>query len=227
MKVKDCNADLFADLQKYVEKIAQEPGVKLESENVLAEKFGVTRYRIRKALDRLRQVGVLDSVKRRGSIVKSVDQSALSENLTLQMNVARFNEDEYNEARAVLECAVIPLVCKRQTPALIGSLTDEVAAVRAFANSPLKADKHLMNFHLLLIQGCGNRVLQTLSSIVIRYFSSTHELIENAPTSYFLEAASRLEDIIFSIKASNPDKTVKLLNQYLVRYRSYKDNKTK
>ena len=68
-----------------------------------------------------------------------------------------------------------------------------------------------MNFHLLLIQGCGNRVLQTLSSIVIRYFSSTHELIENAPTSYFLEAASRLEDIIFSIKASNPDKTVKLL----------------
>ena len=79
MKVKDCNADLFADLQKYVEKIAQEPGAKLESENVLAEKFGVTRYRIRKALDRLRQIGVLDSVKRRGSIVKSVDQSALSE----------------------------------------------------------------------------------------------------------------------------------------------------
>lgn len=225
MKEVKHHDDVSLLLQKYVEKKALEPGAKLESETILAERFGVTRYKIRKALNRLRQIGVLDSVKRRGSVVKNVDQTALSQNLSLQMNVARFNHEEYSEARSVLECAIIPLVCKRQTPALIGSLEDEVAAVRAYSDSPSEADKHLMNFHLLLIQGCGNRVLQTLSSIVIRYFASTHSFIADAPVSYFLEAADKLSEIVAAIKSNNVHRSGKLLGQYLVDYRMYVKNK--
>lgn len=65
MKEVKQHDDVSLLLQKYVEKKALEPGAKLESETMLAERFGVTRYKIRKALNRLRQIGVLDSVKRR------------------------------------------------------------------------------------------------------------------------------------------------------------------
>ena len=213
--------ELFKALQQYVEKIALQPGAKLESETVLAQKFSVSRYRIRQVLERLRQMGILDRVKRRGSVVKNVDQMALSNNLSMQMHVAGFNQDEYNEARLVLEMGIVPLVCKRQTPALIGSLQDEINAIRSTSNDALLADEHLKNFHIILIQGCGNRVLQTLSSIVVKYFDSTHNLIANAPADYFLQAADELQEIVVALKMKNIRKTAQLLTQYLKKHSEF------
>lgn len=48
------------------------PGFKLESEAQLAERFGVTRYKVRKAIEALNQAGVLERVKHGGSTVRSV-----------------------------------------------------------------------------------------------------------------------------------------------------------
>ena len=166
-------------------------------------------------------MGILDRVKRRGSVVKNVDQMALSNNLSMQMHVAGFNQDEYNEARLVLEMGIVPLVCKRQTPALIGSLQDEINAIRSTSNDALLADEHLKNFHIILIQGCGNRVLQTLSSIVVKYFDSTHNLIANAPAEYFLQAADELQAIVASLKVKNVRKTAQLLTQYLKKHSEF------
>ena len=47
------------------------PGFKLESEAQLAERFGVTRYKVRKAIEALNQAGVLERVKHGGSTVRS------------------------------------------------------------------------------------------------------------------------------------------------------------
>ncbi|MCI5896908.1 MAG: FCD domain-containing protein [Sutterella sp.] len=216
--------DFFYIIQKYVESKALEPGAKLENETVLAEKFGVTRYRVRQALERLRQMGILDRVKRRGSVIKNINQHDLSTNLSMQMHVAGFNEEEYHEARSILECAIIPLICKRRTPALIGSLTDEINAIRASSLDPQSADEHLRSFHLKLIQGCGNRVLQTFSSVVIRYFASTHYLVANAPATYFMEVADQLQDVVNAVQNNNPKKAYRLLDNYLKKQTPNFDN---
>ena len=59
------------------------PGFKLESEAQLAERFGVTRYKVRKAIEALNQAGVLERVKHGGSTVRSVTPEELAD-LTIQ-----------------------------------------------------------------------------------------------------------------------------------------------
>ena len=56
------DADMFECFAK--------PGFKLESEAQLAERFGVTRYKVRKAIEALNQAGVLERVKHGGSAVR-------------------------------------------------------------------------------------------------------------------------------------------------------------
>ena len=64
------------------------PGFKLESEAQLAERFGVTRYKVRKAIEALNQAGVLERVKHGGSTVRSVTPEELADRADRLLSVA-------------------------------------------------------------------------------------------------------------------------------------------
>ena len=62
---------------------------------------------------------------------------------------------------------------------------------------------------------------QTLSSIVAKYFDSTHNLIANAPANYFPQAANELQAVLTALKMNNARKTAQLLIQYLKKHSEF------
>ena len=86
------------------------PGFKLESEAQLAERFGVTRYKVRKAIEALNQAGVLERVKHGGSTVRSVTPEELADRADRLLSVAGLPAEEFEDAVSDLVCGLVPVI---------------------------------------------------------------------------------------------------------------------
>lgn len=93
----------------YMFECLQQKGQKLPTEQALAEKFGVTRYKVRKAMERLNQAGVLQRVKHGGTTVTQVTPADLGHHLDMQFRVAHFSAAAYRQATDCLLSGIVPL----------------------------------------------------------------------------------------------------------------------
>ena len=146
------------------------PGTKIETEEELAELFGVSRYKIRTVLGALVQQGVLTKSPRRGTYVNEFNPLAASEDLLFQYRVREFDLNEFIEARIVIEQAIIPLVIRRITPAHITKLHAAIDRMVEQKHAPKQADAADREFHLELIRAAGNELLASFSSVVTLLF---------------------------------------------------------
>ncbi|WP_304625998.1 FadR/GntR family transcriptional regulator, partial [uncultured Parasutterella sp.] len=137
----------------------------------------MTRYKVRQALDLLVQMGVVERQKKRGTIIKRLATNDMTYNILEQLKLAGFDEEEFNEARLMIELAVIPFVIQRLTPAIQAQMRQLAQNIRLYSEDPLKADAFLMEFHLLMLHSCGNRVMEVFAGVVRTYFKSTKHLI--------------------------------------------------
>lgn len=103
-------------------------GERIDTETELATRFNVTRYKVRKALSVLSQMGVVDRAPKRGMTVNALGPKNLSAQIQVQMDIANFDIREFIEARQLIEVNIIPLAIRRMTPALLGRLEDATAA---------------------------------------------------------------------------------------------------
>ncbi len=87
----------------------QQKGQKLPTENALAEKFGVTRYKVRKEMERLNQAGVLQRVKHGGTTVTQVTPTDFAQRLDMQFRVAHFSTATYAQTTDCLLTGIVPL----------------------------------------------------------------------------------------------------------------------
>ena len=92
------------------------PGFKLESEAQLAERFGVTRYKVRKAIEALNQAGVLERVKHGGSTVRSVTPEELADRADRLLSVAGLPAEEFEDAVSDLVCGLVPVIMDKVDP---------------------------------------------------------------------------------------------------------------
>ena len=145
-------------------------GTKIETEEELAELFGVSRYKIRTVLGALVQQGVLTKSPRRGTYVNEFNPLAASENLLFQYRVREFDLNEFIEARIVIEQAIIPLVIRRITPVQITKLNEAINQMVERKYTPKQADAADQEFHLKLIRSAGNELLSSFSSVVTLLF---------------------------------------------------------
>ena len=145
-------------------------GTKIETEEELAQLFGVSRYKIRTVLGALVQQGVLTKSPRRGTYVNEFNPLAARENLLFQYRVSEFDLNEFIEARIVIEQAIIPLVIRRITPAQITRLNESIQQMIEKKHTPKQADAADQEFHLKLIRAAGNELLSSFSSVVVLLF---------------------------------------------------------
>ena len=121
------NDNLFEQIRDHLQEQAKN-GERIDTETELAKRFGVTRYRIRKELDILTQMGILVRTPKRGTTVREVGANSLRNQIQMRFDVANFDVQEFIEARALVECSLMPLVSRRITPALASRL--EVRSIR-------------------------------------------------------------------------------------------------
>ena len=98
------------------------PGFKLESEAQLAERFGVTRYKVRKAIEALNQAGVLERVKHGGSTVRSVTPEELADRADRLLSVAGLPAEEFEDAVSDLVCGLVPVIMDKVDPEKLAGL---------------------------------------------------------------------------------------------------------
>ena len=145
-------------------------GDKIMTEMELAEHFHVSRSKIREASTALCQQGILSKKARRGTILQSLDPELLSENLEFQFSLSDVNPADFQEARIVIEEAILPLAIRRITPAQLAELTGHAQKMVDCLDNPELADEHDKAFHLTLLKACGNRTLQTFGQVISSLF---------------------------------------------------------
>ena len=123
---------LFRDIHNHLIHQAQEGG-KMDTEMKLAERFNVSRYRVRRVLDILTRMGIIHRAQKRGLTVLDPEPEKLSKNIGSQLTVSGFNAMEDLEARMLIEHAVLELAVKRLTPMTAGRLTEKVGQLAATA----------------------------------------------------------------------------------------------
>lgn len=201
----------FKRIEKFLFREDPQPGDRVASETEVMEHFGITRYRARQAFDLLVQMGVLERAPRSGTIVKRLATDEMTLAIAEQFKMAGFDADEFNEARLMIETAILPFVIRRATPAMLAEMRSLIEKMRLSADDPMRADAFLMGFHLAMLQSCGNRVMEVFANVVRTYFRSTKHLVEKAPQSFFTARADLCEALVEAIRKGEKEKAEKIL----------------
>ncbi len=216
IEVERMDKEFFETVKSYLIKKSEENNGQIEPEEELARRFGVSRYKIRQILGILVQMGVVERSPRRGSILKSPDKIKINDQLKLQLDVASFDAAEYVEARILVECAIIPIITRRVTPSMMVQLENILKNLEESADSPLIADQYDRDFHLLLLQACGNRVLQVFSDVLVTYFEKTSGALCDRDRQYFIQIATKEREILACIKNGDEKKAAELMRVHLL-----------
>ena len=208
------NDNLFEKIRDHLQAQARN-AERIDTETELAQRFGVTRYRIRKELDVLTQMGILVRTPKRGTTVREVGANSLRNQIQMRFDIANFDIQEFIEARTLVECSLIPLVSRRITPALASRLELTLNKIEEHADEPLVADKFDREFHLLLLEGCGNRVLQVFSGMLVTYFEKTSNRVAKMDREFFLEVARQEREILHAIRLGDAQRASDLLRAHL------------
>ena len=205
---------LFHKIHQHILEQAKNNG-HIDTESERAARFGITRYKVRKALAVLTQMGIIDRAPKRGMTVNKVEPKNLSAQIQVQMDIANFDIREFIEARLLIEIDVIPLVMRRMTPAMMGKLETAIDEIERNAHSTREADRWDREFHLLLLEACGNRVLQVFSAVLVTYFEKTTEKLPRYNPQFFLDIAQKERALLNAIKEGDERKAQNLLRAHL------------
>ena len=145
----------------YLQEVFRQKGQKLETEQQLAKRFGVTRYRIRKALQEFDRSGMLKRVKRAGSLVTDFDPVNLAGDLHYRLT-AGCGADEFADARLWFLEASAEQWAERVTPTVLTQLQEIVDGVAQAANER-EASEKLRDFWGRLVATSGNRVVESVA----------------------------------------------------------------
>jgi DNA-binding FadR family transcriptional regulator len=140
----------------------------------LVELLGVSRTVIREAITRLRTMGIIESKKKKGSVITSPDIVSI---MSKSMNPYILDEDtlrEIFELRLVLEIGMADLIFQKITPKDIDDLKEIVKNEPSSSESHLFNIEHEINFHGKLYEITGNKTLKSFQKMLLPIFDYVH-----------------------------------------------------
>jgi DNA-binding FadR family transcriptional regulator len=161
--------DLPTRFRAYLRDAALSPGDQLEGEVALAARFGVSRAAVREVIMHFCHLGVLERVRNRGTTVRAFDPAQLGGDIALCFQLAGFAPGDLKETRVLVEAAVALLVARRLTPAAAGRLHALITAMERETDAR-RADQLDRDFHLALVESCGNPCLALFSGVIQALF---------------------------------------------------------
>lgn len=149
-------------------------GDSIPTELELTEKLGVSRTVVREALMRLRLMGLLESKKKKGSVITSPD---IFGNLAKSMNPHILDQDtlkEIFEIRLVLEVGMAEFIFHRISTEDIKELKKIVEREPSSTEDFLFDSKHEIEFHGKLYDITGNNTLKKFQRLLLPVFEYVH-----------------------------------------------------
>ncbi len=150
-----------------------EPGDKLPSERMLAEKFEVTRSNVRDAIQKLEFYGLLKSIPQSGTFVANIGVTALNGMIE---DILRLDKPDFKslvETRILLELKTASLAATRRTDADLEHMKETLDAYNKKVMNNEDAVQEDLLFHLAIAKASGNSTMNTLMLTI------TPEIITN------------------------------------------------
>jgi len=178
---------VLREIWNYIDKNNLMPGDSLPTENELAEVYGVSRNTVREACRVLQTIGILQSSKRVGMVIKEFTLSNLSRFLPYTVHTSSVNQKNVLEARYFFETSIVPYVIAGVTEE---DLQNMYVHIREMINACINEDVDLflkadMEFHREYFKATHNEILVGFGNIILSYASlhATEELVITPPTT--------------------------------------------
>ena len=165
--------DVELRLMEFLAASELRPGDALPKEVELADAFGVSRTVIREALTRLRVMGLIESVKHKGSVVTHPDVLTQLERVLHPQILDEATLRDIFEIRLVLEVGMADLLFARITDADLREL-DAIVAAEPQRDVMFDSDFEV-RFHGKLYAISGNRTLRRFQAMLLPVFAYVHE----------------------------------------------------
>ena len=150
-------------------------GDSIPKEVELAEAIGVSRTVVREALLRLRMMGLIESKKKKGSVITSPD---IFGNLSKSMNPHLLDDRTLRdvfELRLVLEVGMADLLFHRIRREDIDALREIVREEPPDAEDRLFNVQHEIDFHGRLYEITGNETMRKFQKMLLPVFEYVHQ----------------------------------------------------
>ncbi|MDO5106573.1 FadR/GntR family transcriptional regulator [Capnocytophaga sp.] len=200
----------------YIRKNDLKPGDSLPKEVELATWLGVSRTVVREAMLRMRTLGLVESKKHRGTVLKEPDFiSNIQKTLDTKMLDESTLRDLF-EFRLMFEIGMVDFVFARKTQAQVQEL--EALARRAnyeYVNNYFSL-KDEFEFHSTLYKMADNQTLLRFQELLLPVFQYVHDL--QAKEIPFLKENKRLVthiDLVEELKKGTPQSFREAMREHL------------
>jgi GntR family transcriptional repressor for pyruvate dehydrogenase complex len=158
---------LLERLRKVIAAGSLAPGDRMPSERLLAERYGLSRGYVRKALKKLEFYGILRTRPQSGTVIAGLGGKALA-GLIASILTIDDHEDiaELMEMRAVLEVHATGMAARRGSRQQLADIRRAQAEFEQKARGGERALEEDHLFHLAVARACGNDVTVSLISLL-------------------------------------------------------------
>ena len=146
------------------------PGDSIPKETELSRFMGVSRTVIRESLNRLKTMGLIESKKHKGTIIKSPDLSAILGKSLIPRILDKKTLMDIFEIRLALEVGIADLIFARKTEADVDELEEIVKIEPEHSDNILFDVDHEFRFHGKLYKMTGNDTLEDFQNLILPAF---------------------------------------------------------
>jgi GntR family transcriptional regulator, transcriptional repressor for pyruvate dehydrogenase complex len=150
---------------------ALSPGDVIPKEVELAQAMGVSRTVIRESLNRLKTMGLIESIKHKGTLIKSPDLPGILQKSMIPNILDQKSLKDAFELRLVLEVGMADFVVRRATDEDIAELADIVQNEMSPSSNTLFDVDYEIRFHGKLYEITGNETLRGFQKMLLPVFN--------------------------------------------------------
>ena len=199
-------------------------GNDIPSELFLAESLNVGRNVVREALSRLRMLGIIESRKHKGMVLREPDVMKCFSKVVNPYMLSRKTIFDLLAFRAALESGISELIIENITDEDISELETIVAKHIYLEDMKLKSE-HEIEFHSKLYKVTNNQAIIDFQRMVIPLFNYVHENFEDFKIfNKENKKKGKLikhEDLLYFLKNRDPEGYRKAITIHLKAYSQY------
>ena len=165
------------------------PGELIPKEIELASSLRVSRTVIRESLNRLKTMGLIESVKHKGTIIKSPDLSEILQKTLIPNILDQSTLKDIFEMRLVIEVGMADLVVQRATKEDINALYEIIKDEISPSKETLFDIDHEVRFHGKLYEMTKNETLRGFQKMLLPVFNYAYSsglINKNLANKHFL-----------------------------------------
>lgn len=213
--------EIISKIQDLINYKNLEPGDRLPPERTMAEKFGVTRRNLSKAIQKLEFYGLLESKPQSGNFIANIGRLAMNGILD---NIQELGTPDFKsliETRIGLEIVIVQYAAQRRTEADLRKIETALNAFRERMFEGKDALQEDILFHLEIAKASHNTALTTLIHLITPEIIGIYDRDRICEGDEALSEIRKHEEVYRAIKAGDPQLAKEKMDHHFNRLKEY------